>query len=113
VVIAQRLLEIVVLLRQSGICAQCIAEVDILRPHRTIQNRNVNKKSHKHGTSGFHQLKAPTNDELIQLTHTIAHRVGRYLERQGLLVRDTGNSYLSADAVDADNETPMNHLLGS
>ena len=56
---------------------------------------------------------APTNDELIQLTHTIAHRVGRYLERQGLLVRDTDQSYLTADAVDADNETPMNHLLGS
>ena len=73
----------------------------------------------KHGTSGFHRLKAPTNDELTQLTHTIAHRVGRYLERQGLLVRDTDQSYLTADAVDAvdavdaDNETPMNHLLGS
>jgi len=67
----------------------------------------------KHGTSGFHRLKAPTNDELIQLTHTIAHRVGRYLERQGLLVRDSDQSYLTADAVDADNETPMNHLLGS
>jgi len=56
----------------------------------------------KHGTSGFHRLKAPTNDELIQLTHTIAHRVGRYLERQGLLVRDSDQSYLTADAVDAD-----------
>ena len=67
----------------------------------------------KHGTSGFHRLKAPTNDELIQLTHTIAHRVGRYLERRGLLVRDTDQSYLTADAVDTDNETPMNHLLGS
>jgi len=67
----------------------------------------------KHGTSGFHRLKAPTNDELIQLTHTIAHRVGRYLERQGLLVRDSDQSYLTADAVDADNERPMNHLLGS
>jgi hypothetical protein len=67
----------------------------------------------KHGTLGFHRLKAPTNDELIQLTHTIAHRVGRYLERRGLLVRDTDQSYLTADAVDADNETPMNHLLGS
>jgi len=30
-----------------------------------------------------------------------------------LLVRDTDQSYLTADAVDADNETPMNHLLGS
>ncbi len=81
----------------------------------------------KHGTSGFCRLKAPTNDELIQLTHTIAHRVGRYLARQGLLVRDSDQSYLAADAVEkvrpgtgreaglghADNETPMNHLLGS
>ncbi len=67
----------------------------------------------KHGTSRFRRVKAPTNDELIQLTHTIAHRVGRYLERRGLLVRDTDQSYLTADAVDVDNETPMNHLLGS
>ena len=35
----------------------------------------------KHGTAGFRWLKAPTNDELTQLTHTIAHRVGHYLER--------------------------------
>jgi len=67
----------------------------------------------KHGTSGFHRLNAPTKDELIQLTHTIAHRVGRYLERRGLLVRDTDQSYLTADAVDTDIETPMNYLLGS
>ena len=67
----------------------------------------------KHGTSRFCRIKAPTNDELIQLTHTIAHRVGYYLERQGLLVRDPDQSYLTADAVDADNETPMTHLLGS
>jgi hypothetical protein len=63
--------------------------------------------------SQFRWIKAPTRDELTQLTHTIAHRVGRYLERQGLLVRDTGNVYLTADAVDADNETPMSHLLES
>ena len=67
----------------------------------------------KHGTSRFRWLKAPTSDELTQLTHTIAHRVARYLERQGLLVRDGENSYLTAEGVDADNETPMNHLLGS
>jgi len=67
----------------------------------------------KHGSSRFRWVKAPTSDELSQLTYTIARRVARYLERQGLLVRDTGNCYLTADAVDADNETPMNHLLGS
>jgi len=35
----------------------------------------------------FRRVKAPTNDELTQLTHTIAHRVARCLERQGLLER--------------------------
>lgn len=44
------------------------------------------------------------------LTHTIAHRVGRYLERQGLLVRDAENSYLTCGAED---DEPMNQLLGS
>lgn len=33
----------------------------------------------------FRWVKAPTSNELTQLTHTIAHRVARYLERQGLL----------------------------
>ncbi len=56
---------------------------------------------------------APSSDELTQLTHTIAHRVARYLERQGLLVRDEGNSYLTAQGKDADPDSPMNHLLGS
>jgi hypothetical protein len=48
-----------------------------------------------------------------QLTHTIAHRVARYLERQGLLVRDAGNSCLTTEGVDADPESPINQLLGS
>ena len=36
-----------------------------------------------------------------------------YLERQGLLVRDGESTYLTADGVGPDNETPMNHLFGS
>ncbi len=32
----------------------------------------------------FHWVKAPTSDELAHLTHTIARRTARYLERQGL-----------------------------
>jgi len=67
----------------------------------------------KHGTSRFRWVKAPTSDELTQLTHTIAHRVGRYLERQSLLVRDDENSYLTAEGADTDNESPLNQLLGS
>jgi len=49
----------------------------------------------------------------VQLTHTIAHRVARYLERQGLLERDTSNIYLTPEAVDASDEDSSNQLLGS
>ncbi len=41
--------------------------------------------------------------------HTLAERIGRFLERQGLLERDAENSYLSEDALNVD---PMNILLG-
>jgi hypothetical protein len=73
----------------------------------------------------FRWVKAPTTQELTQLAHTIAQRVGRFLERQGLLERDADdcmdaggratqgavaeNSYLAGDAVDED---PMAQLLG-
>jgi hypothetical protein len=57
----------------------------------------------------FRWVKAPTSAELTQLTHTIAQRVGRFLERQGLLERDAENSYLSGDVVEAG---PLGQLLG-
>ncbi len=61
----------------------------------------------------FRRVKAPTGNELTKLTHTIASRVARYLERQGLLERDTGNIYLTPEAVAASDEDPSNQLLGS
>jgi hypothetical protein len=67
----------------------------------------------KNGTSRFRRVKAPTNDELSRLAHTIAYRVGGYLERRGLLERDTGNAYLSHEAVVVSNEDPSIDLLGS
>jgi hypothetical protein len=57
----------------------------------------------------FRWVKAPTSAELTQLTHTIAQRVGRCLERQGLLERDAENSYLGGDALEAG---PLDELLG-
>ena len=57
----------------------------------------------------FRWVKAPTSAELTQLTHTIAQRVGRFLERQGLLERDAENSYLSGDILEAG---PLDQLLG-
>ena len=44
-------------------------------------------------------VKAPTSAELMQRTHTIAQRVGRFLERQGLLEHNAENSYLAGDAI--------------
>jgi len=64
---------------------------------------------HLNGTARFCWVKAPTSQELTQLAHTIAQRVGRFLERQGLLERDAENSYLASDAVD---DEAMNSLLG-
>jgi hypothetical protein len=61
------------------------------------------------GSLRFRWVKAPTNAELTQLTHTLASRVGRFLERQGLLERDAENSYLAGDAMD---EGSMDQLLG-
>jgi hypothetical protein len=44
------------------------------------------------------------------LAHTIAHRVGRFVERQGWLTREAENSYLAGDVAD---DAPLNQLLGS
>ena len=57
----------------------------------------------------FRWVKAPTNSELNQLSHTIARRLARYLERQGLLERDAENSTL---ALDHSGEDPMDPLRG-
>ncbi len=61
------------------------------------------------GSARFRWVSSPTTQELTQLLQTIARRVGRYLERQGLLERDAENIYLTTDAVPED---PMNQLLG-
>lgn len=57
----------------------------------------------------FRWVKAPSSAELTQLAHAIAQRIGRFLERQGLLERDIENSYLAADAVEMGS---MEQLLG-
>jgi len=67
----------------------------------------------KYGSSRFRRVKAPSSDELYKLTHTIAHRVGRYLECRGLLESDAGNTWLTQEAVSSSEEDPTNHLLGN
>jgi len=57
----------------------------------------------------FHRVKTLTSSELNQLSHTIARRLARYLERQGLLERDAEHSTLTLDDSD---EGPMDQLWG-
>jgi hypothetical protein len=57
----------------------------------------------------FRWVRAPTSAQLTQLAHTIARRVGRLLEREGLLERDTEQLELG-EALDPDD--PMPDLAG-
>ena len=60
----------------------------------------------------FQRIKSPISEELARLTHAIGKRIGRFLERQGLLERDAENSYLNANAIE-DEYDPMHQLHGS
>jgi len=57
----------------------------------------------------FRRVSAPSRAELDALLERISQRVGRYLERAGLLVRDTENSYLSLESAET---TAMDDLRG-
>jgi ribosomal protein S27E len=57
----------------------------------------------------FRRIPAPSAAELEALVRRIAERIGRALERKGLLVRDCENAYLSLDPAAAG---PMDDLLG-
>lgn len=61
------------------------------------------------GSPRFRGVKAPTSVELTRLNHTLARRIGRFLEREGLLARDAENSCLAGGAED---EGPMDQLRG-
>jgi hypothetical protein len=61
----------------------------------------------------FRPVRAPTSDELTQLTHSIAQRIARYLERQGLLECDFKGVWLKSSAGGGEDEATIHHLLGS
>ena len=49
----------------------------------------------------------PTTTELTELTHTLAERVGGFLQRQGLLECDGGQSFLAEEAVEEGSMDPL------
>ncbi len=55
-------------------------------------------------------MKPPTPEDLDTITHTIAKRVSRYLERAGHLYRDAESEYL--DLV-PDEEDAMHRIIGA
>jgi len=57
----------------------------------------------------FRRLPSPTVAALEKLVHVVSQRVGRALERQGILVRDLENSFLAVDTPDG---TGFDDLLG-
>jgi len=61
------------------------------------------------GSPRLRWVKALTSAELTRLAETVAQRIGRFLERQGMMDRDAENSYLAGEAVD---EGPMEPLWG-
>jgi hypothetical protein len=59
----------------------------------------------------FQRVKAPNKDELEELIQLISQRVGRCLERQGLLEQDTESAWLDLDP--AEDNDPMPQILSS
>ena len=62
----------------------------------------------RHGR--FYPLKAPTPSDLDSITHQIAHRVSRYLEKAGHLVRDAESAYLD---LQTDDDDAMVNIVGA
>jgi hypothetical protein len=58
----------------------------------------------------FFPVPAPSAGEPQQLVQRIATRIGRSLERTGLITRDIEHAYLAFDPAE---ESPMHGLLGS
>jgi len=62
------------------------------------------------GRLRFVPVPAPSTEEFKGLVQRIAERIGRSLERSGLITRDIENAYL---AFDPGEEAPIHGLLGS
>ncbi len=54
------------------------------------------------GSLRFRWVKAPTSAELTALAQPLARRIGRFLERGGLLERDAEISYLTGEGREAE-----------
>jgi len=63
----------------------------------------------RHGRPRFIPVPAPTAVDMATLVHRISERVGRHLERRGLLVRDAESAWLD---FDTERGSAMDDLAG-
>ncbi len=62
------------------------------------------------GGTTFTRINAPSHVDMVELVHTISHRIAKYLEKVGLVQRDMENSYLN---LPIDDEDSLLHLQGA
>ena len=49
------------------------------------------------------RIKAPTQDDMVEIVHSISQRIAKYLEKVGLVERDMENSFLNLPVDDEVN----------
>lgn len=65
------------------------------------------------GKQRFQSVQAPSYADLHRLVHTLSHRIARYLERQGLLERDSENTWLTLEGgAEEIEQNTLNQLHG-
>jgi hypothetical protein len=55
------------------------------------------------GDTTFTAIKAPSYDDMVELVHTVSHRIARYLEKVVLVQCDIENSDLNLPIDDEDS----------
>jgi hypothetical protein len=55
------------------------------------------------GGTTFTRIKAPTQDDMVEIVHSISQRIAKYLEKVGLVERDMENSFLNLPVDDEVN----------
>ncbi|GBL05517.1 transposase [Glaciecola sp. KUL10] len=65
----------------------------------------------ENGKTKFSRVKAPSHSDMERLVNTISHRIAQYLEKTGLIQRDTENTYLELPMDDEDSLLPLHGVF--
>jgi hypothetical protein len=95
--------------QRSVVAASTLALSCVLVAHFYMLILDGVYTENKQGNFRFQRTRAPEQQELALLVHTVSQRIARFLERLGLVERDAEISYLQLDDIDDD---PMQQVLG-